>query len=363
MDKKSYIKEHSWGGFKSGVKYSAYLYLGATVASLLISLTIAPIFPFVLLASNPIAWAVLGVAFVISSGMALAIMKPLFHLTYDYINKEKYQAEAPSSLLRDVEVSKRELFLDKKRYSTFVHSTVSGNYQCWMRGWEITDIAEKKYGYPDEDNGVMFVLLPLCNNNEKMPNSSEAKRKIVFLDQHFFYWYRKRIEETGGLDRPIFTLILFLKNHYVTLVIDYDNTSERFRAYYCNPFGGIYNVIDRLLLECLEKGEFFSLRKEDIKVSKTRQQKDSYNCGMYALENAKIITDMMKAGRSLDEIDSELRRNVFTSQQLEEKRREFAKVLIDSVSHMSDDEIKGKFKYWGDVLIKEGPSKGICRMV
>lgn len=51
---KNYINEHSWSGFKSGIKYSFYVYLGATIASLLISLAVVPIFPFTLLIFNPV---------------------------------------------------------------------------------------------------------------------------------------------------------------------------------------------------------------------------------------------------------------------------------------------------------------------
>lgn len=346
MDKKSYIKEHSWSGFKSGIKYSSYVYLGATIASLLISLTIAPIFPFVLLVSNPVAWAVLGVAFIVLSGLALAIIKPLFHLAYDNINKEKYQIEAPSSLLNGVEVNREELLRSSEN---FVSETIKGNYGCWLTSNEIEDIAEKKYGYLNEDNVVMFGVWPLYHYKEKVDSSSEKIRKRIesLGKDSYFEVYRDRIKETG--EPTCCTLILGLKDHWVTLTIAYDNESKRFRAYYCNPFGGTYNGIDRELLKCLEEGKFFSLRKEDIRVNKTKQQKNGYDCGIYALESAKIMTDMMKEGRSFDDIDKKLAEYVHADKEQEEKRlqgkrEEFARVLINDMSRMSDSDFKQKIE-------------------
>ncbi|MFP3032259.1 MAG: hypothetical protein ACEY3M_14420, partial [Wolbachia sp.] len=63
-----------------------------------------------------------------------------------------------------------------------------------------------------------------------------------------------------------------------------------------------------------------------IRNSKAKQQDDKYNCGIFALENAKKITDMLKAGKSFDEIDDQLKYEL-SSEQLIEKRKEFAKAL------------------------------------
>lgn len=53
------------------------------------------------------------------------------------------------------------------------------------------------------------------------------------------------------------------------------------------------------------KGEL-KLEEKDIRSCKVEQQGNTYDCGIYALENAKIITDMMKEGKSFDKIDEKL---------------------------------------------------------
>lgn len=61
-------------------------------------------------------------------------------------------------------------------------------------------------------------------------------------------------------------------------------------------------------------------------------QKDGCNCGVFALENAHRITEMLNEDKSFDEIDRELSKYKPKPEELQEKRREFAKALMDSTS-------------------------------
>lgn len=78
-----------------------------------------------------------------------------------------------------------------------------------------------------------------------------------------------------------------------------------------------------ILKETLEIGN------DSIKSSAVNQQKDRCNCGVFALENAHRITEMLNEDKSFDEIDRELSKYKPRLGQLHEKRREFAKALME----------------------------------
>ncbi len=67
--------------------------------------------------------------------------------------------------------------------------------------------------------------------------------------------------------------------------------------------------------------------RNNIKSSCIKQQEDSYNCGIYALTNAKIITDMFNSDMPFNEIDKQLQKNKLTPEQLIAKRKEFKENL------------------------------------
>ena len=184
MDKKSYIKEHSWSGFKSGIKYSSYVYLGATIASLLISLAVVPIFPFTLLIFNPVVWAMLGVAFVGLSGAAMSIASPLFHWAKDSINQRKAERKKGKAISNcrtsddklgtpsgNIVITDRVYNSDKENYvlsvlessilaSGFMEKTNPKDYQYWLDYSDIVYIAYDAYGYlPSQiKNDVYFFV-------------------------------------------------------------------------------------------------------------------------------------------------------------------------------------------------------------
>ncbi len=68
--------------------------------------------------------------------------------------------------------------------------------------------------------------------------------------------------------------------------------------------------------------------RNNIKSSWIKQQEDGCNCGIYALINAKTITDNMFNNDSLfNKIDAQLQKNTLTPEQLRAKREEFKENL------------------------------------
>ena len=80
--------------------------------------------------------------------------------------------------------------------------------------------------------------------------------------------YKETVKRKPGL---VFTSIINVSDHYLTLVIAYDSKNKNFRAYYCSSFGNPYNQVEQKLPEYLERE--FHLKKENIKVGYTGQQK------------------------------------------------------------------------------------------
>ncbi|WP_255563498.1 Ulp1 family isopeptidase, partial [Wolbachia endosymbiont of Bemisia tabaci] len=343
--------------FKSGVKYSSYLYLGATVASLFAAFASVP-GVLTLVASNPVAWAVLGVAFIVLSGVAISVAKPLFHWAKDSINQRKFEKGEEKTISsckikdsinqREIEKEEGKAISDYKTldnklgtpsirttarldaqekdtiasllensvaFSEFMQKTNRGDYEFELDYVDIIYIAYNTYGYLPcqiENNVYFFACKP-----------EQISDKTLALELRD---YKETVKRRPDL---VFTSVINLSNHYVTLVVAYDNKNKNFRACYCNPFGGLYdkvNRVDEKLLRSLKKE--FDLKEQDIRISEVEQQergKDGWNCGIYALENAKIMTDMMKEGRSFAEIDKELAKYQLSQEELKNKRIEFAK--------------------------------------
>ncbi|APR98380.1 hypothetical protein [Wolbachia endosymbiont of Folsomia candida] len=338
----NYIQKHSLSGFKSGLKYGTYLYIGATFACLMSPLCFILganvlanilILPLAILISNPIAWIVMGMIFIAASGVIMSMATPLFHLAKDLINKARVQKKSEEKdiehepTLETPERSITPIALDIPKTpdresgiviqevvkDSFVTATNKGNYEYELTTTDIRGIAESKYGWTAHKDrkglkniskGVFFA----CPDDLTCSLEKELKE------------YKNKVKQ--GSDNLIFTSILNLNgNHWVTLVVSYDKESKKFRAYYCDSFGKpIPNDISDVLNNTL------GIDSSDIGISEAEQQKDgdTWNCGIFALINAKKITDMIKEGKSFGEIGNALSRCKFS---LERKRKVFADAL------------------------------------
>ncbi|MDN5248253.1 MAG: hypothetical protein QWI36_03905 [Wolbachia endosymbiont of Tyrophagus putrescentiae] len=359
--------------FKAGLKYGAGLYTAITAASICIApLALTSSFylllPAALLISSTVTWIILGVIFTIACGLALSVGKSLFYLMKDSIDKRKISNNGYIKL----EALDQEFHDDQQ---TLVHQTNRENYTYWLRQHDITHIARLIYGYSEESitSGVFFCVPGDVNSlNERL---KEYKEKV----------------EKENRDIIFVSIININNSHWVTLIVARNSVNEQFMAYYCDSFGHQLpkeinrKIIDDISLannisnECItplnKKVEELIRAKEDgkdtekkndiqetlqysrkaknklvskaidsdnimgvlqetmevnnnnIESSGTKQQRDKYNCGVFALLNAKTIVDTFKDNKSFNEVTQKLSECTLTPERLQEKRKEFTEVL------------------------------------
>ena len=85
--------------------------------------------------------------------------------------------------------------------------------------------------------------------------------------------------------------------HCTSLIMIKDKDSSHLRAYYCDSFGQDMPEILRSFLKKL------GLREENIDYLKFSQQMRSGYCAMFAIRNAKIVSELMLNGASFKEIN------------------------------------------------------------
>lgn len=313
------------------VIYATCICLAATFAVGCLGLIIGfPLltFPLAMLISNPVVWVLMGIVVTAAYKM---VVEPLFHLAKNYINgkrasKGEKSAEKDTKL-QDLQGKTPEkqarpktpdrdsgiVILEVNKDSFVYKTNKKEDYKFRLSNFDIIEIARVRYkweAYRDKKNckilseGVFFS----CSNTKLL--EQELKE------------YKNKVEREGS--DLVFTSILNLNgNHWVTLVISHDEKSKKFRAYYCDSFGNsLPNEISSVSQETLE------IDNSSIESFKIKQQKDrdTWNCGIFALENAKKVTDMLRESKSFDEINDQLKYEL-SSEQLIEKRKELAKAL------------------------------------
>lgn len=338
-EKHNQFKKSTYFAGGKFVIYAACVYLAATFAAGCLGAVIGfPLltFPLAMLISNPVVWVLMGVVLTAAYKM---VVKPLFHLAKNYINgkraskgekseekdtelqdlqgKTPEKQARPKTPDRDSGVITSEIAIDN---NSFLHQTEKEkNYNYKLTTTDIRDIAKSSYGWIADKNrkgmknvseGVYFA----CPGN--FTSSLEAE-----LQEY-------KNKEDSNL---VFTSILNLNgNHWVTLVIVCDSNNNQFKAYYCDSLG---NPLPEEILYTLQKT--LKMGRNNIRISKEKQQEDDYNCGIFALENAHTITQMLKKDELFDDIDKKLSKYKPDSKQLEEKRKEVAKALKDDISRRS----------------------------
>lgn len=102
---------------------------------------------------------------------------------------------------------------------------------------------------------------------------------------------------TRGEKRPLTLIVNLNNNHWVTLVIAYQN--GEYNGYYVDSLG---NNVPGNIRQVLQQAQ---INVNDVSVT---QQKDDYNCGLWALENAKDIHAVLQGSRN--NILNEVRRHL-----------------------------------------------------
>lgn len=263
------------------------------------------------------------------------VVEPLFHLAKNYINGkgagqgEQKTQDGDSGIVPSSEpdsrnnsrrssIASKDSGLGGKEFhedlDTLVHKTNRKHYNYFLTNSDIEHIARVVYGYlqsEHSDNNIYFLA----------PGYSNGMSKFT---EKCLQDYRDKLKQNNTL---IFTSVFHINdNHWTALVIKPDAGDKKFRAYYCDSYG---NQLPNNVLNIV-KGE---LSKEewslDIASSKVKQQSDGHNCGIFALENAHRITQMLNEGKSFDEINAELSEYKPNPEQLQKKRREFTKALME----------------------------------
>lgn len=329
-EKYNKFKESTYFAGGKFVIYDACVCLVATFAVGYLGLIIGfPLltFPLAMLIFHPVIWIIMGVVLTAAYKM---VVEPLFHLAKNYINGKRAskgeKSEEKDTELQDLQGKTPEnqekpktpdrdsgIFDCKENKDSFVYKTnKKEDYKFWLSNFDIAEIAKSYYGW--------------------MPYRKKGHREVskgVFFSclDNLTSFLGNRLQEykdkVKGDNNLVLTSILNLNNnHWVTLVISHDEKSKKFRAYYCDSFG---NALPNEISSVLQKT--LGIDNSCVGNSKAKQQDDKYNCGIFALENAHKITQMFKEDKSFNEINTELSKYKPNSEQLKEKRREFAEAL------------------------------------
>ncbi|WP_353276083.1 hypothetical protein [Wolbachia endosymbiont (group A) of Pipizella viduata] len=396
IKKYNQFKESTYFAGGKFVIYATCVYLAATFAVGYLGLIIGfPLltFPLAMLISNPVVWVLMGIILTVAYKM---VVEPLFYLAKNYINGkgagqgEQKTQDGDSGIVPgsepDSRNSSRRSSLDSglggkefhENLDTLVHQTNRKNYAYWLQQHDIANIARIKYKYSEGFTDGVFFCIP--GNLETL---SERLGE-----------YKNKAERESS--KRIFTSVINLGgNHWVTLVVAYNSDNKQFRAYYCDSFSAdlpspgsqrkkieLANAIKELVtpltdqaseLNAQGKKEMSKDVKEtaqtcrnkknelinvpintdnivsaleavleiencNIRSSGAKQQSDGHNCGIFALENAHRITQMLNEGKSFDEIDAELSEYKPNPEQLQKKRREFTKALMEDEKWKEDLE-------------------------
>ncbi|MGL9757697.1 MAG: hypothetical protein ACR5LA_02325 [Wolbachia sp.] len=260
---------------------------------------------------------------------------------------------------------------------TLMHQTNRVNYSYWLQEHDISHIARAVYNYSENSSGNVLFCIPgdvstlnsklkeykieqgntkkifasiinlggnhwvtlivTCNGNRqfrayycdssgtKLPNEVEGKVKddISLANEIAEKCLVPLSNEVGSLIRERETNPdnASLKEKKDDVEKTLDHAREERNKLVSKPIDTSYIV--GILQETLEIGN------DSIKSSAVNQQKDDCNCGVFALENAHRITEMLNKEQSCDGIDRELPEYKPSLKQLREKRREFAKALME----------------------------------
>ncbi|WP_250777695.1 hypothetical protein [Wolbachia pipientis] len=373
---------------KAGGRFAIYafgIHLAATFTIGCLGLIIgSPLltFPLAMLISNPIVWILMGVALAVTYKLAI---EPLFRWVKGYVSGKGADKDSGFGSELDPENSSYVSSNDsldsglggkfRENLDTLVHQTNGGNYTYWLQQHDIAHIARVKYGYSEDSADGVFFCIP--------GNLETLNERLIE--------YKNRVEQESR--EVTFTSVVNLGNrHWTTLVVAYNLGSKQFRAYYCDSFGadlpspgsqrkniecaseikGLIPPLTKQFRELNERGRkemgqdvqktaqtcrdkknelvnvpintdsivsaleaALGIGSDNMRSSETKQQNDGCNCGVFALENASKITQMLSGGKSFDEIGKELSEYKFD---LNEKRKEFAEALMNDEKWKEDLE-------------------------
>ncbi len=181
---------------------------------------------------------------------------------------------------------------------TLDFATDNGYYGYWLQQHDITYVARaQRYNFPVE-NEMRFNVVGISGN------------QVDVLETHI-----RNFKNEGNVGPRRSILIVNLGgNHWVTLVIDYRNGN--YIGYYADSLG--HNVLNSVRRVLEDNNVTLHNILIDQQGNRLVQQKDGYNCGFWALENARDINEVLqqnnnlgnRGGGVLDEMRNSLTLNV-----------------------------------------------------
>ncbi|WP_265017580.1 hypothetical protein [Wolbachia endosymbiont (group A) of Epistrophe grossularia] len=161
----------------------------------------------------------------------------------------------------------KDMGIQEENLRTLESATAEKDYHYWLQQHDIADIARIEYGYGAD------TLFEIVGSPEHIVNQLQQFQNSV----------------RGGEKRPLTLIVNLDNNHWVTLVIFHQN--GQYNGYYVDSLGS--NVPDNIR-QVLQKVQ---ITVHDVSVA---QQRDGHNCGLWALENAHSLNQMIANGYDSD---------------------------------------------------------------
>ncbi|QJT94912.1 ankyrin repeat domain-containing protein [Wolbachia endosymbiont of Diaphorina citri] len=204
-------------------------------------------------------------------------------------------------VIRKIEYSS----IQEENRRTLESATAEKNYRYWLQQHDIADIARVKYGYTTDGTDTLFEIV-------------ESPEHISSQLQQFQNSVR------DGEQRPLTLIVNLNNNHWVTLVVSHQD--EQYNGYYADSLG---NHITSDISEILQSAQ---INVNDVLVD---QQRDGYNCGLWALENARDINAVLQESRPRSiPVEDEIRNRL----QIERNENHFISSRMDLLERLSVDQ-------------------------
>ncbi|WP_264687638.1 ankyrin repeat domain-containing protein [Wolbachia endosymbiont (group B) of Erynnis tages] len=182
--------------------------------------------------------------------------------------------------IQEVTQRLKDMGIQEENLSTLESATAEKDYHYWLQQHDIADIARIEYGYGTDGANTLFEVV---GSPKHIANQLQQFQNSV---------------TTRGERRPLTLIVNLDNNHWVTLVISHQN--GQYNGYYVDSLGN--NVPDNIR-QVLQQAQ---ITVNDVSVI---QQRDGYNCGLWALENARDINTVLQGNR-LSNIPDEIRNHL-----------------------------------------------------
>uniref|UniRef100_A0A3B0IWA2 Uncharacterized protein n=1 Tax=Wolbachia endosymbiont of Aleurodicus dispersus TaxID=1288877 RepID=A0A3B0IWA2_9RICK len=205
------------------------------------------------------------------------------------------------------------------------YETEKNNYRYNLQTHDIMDIARIMHkwdkGYEEVNYKTQFYEE---NQQGERVYYSRTQSKVIF-DVFSLENLTQKLKDFKGdwnirSKLPLMAIINLGDFRWVTLFIAYSDSKKPYYAYYCDSFKvGVHSEVKKNL-----ESQIPSIVIVDLS---SKQQEYSYDSGIFALDSAKKINEMLDKDRFLR---GTYNANLLSREQLIEKRKEFSQKLLNS---------------------------------